>query len=76
MWSVHKSANIALDGIEEVNKGVRSIRYADDMIIILKPKDNAEKVLEKVKSFLSQRGLEVNLEKTKLTKTTDGFDFL
>ncbi|WP_293123669.1 reverse transcriptase domain-containing protein [Moorena sp. SIO4G3] len=69
-------ANIALDGIEEINKKVRSIRYADDMVIILKPNDNAEKILEKVRNFLAQRGLEVNQEKTKLTKTTDGFDFL
>ncbi|NEQ85522.1 MAG: RNA-dependent DNA polymerase [Moorea sp. SIO2I5] len=66
-------ANIALDGIEDIHP---SIRYADDMVIILKPKDNAEKILEKVRNFLAQRGLEVNQEKTKLTKTTDGFDFL
>ena len=66
-------ANIALDGIENIHP---SIRYADDMVFILKPKDNAEKILEKVRNFLAQRGLEVNKEKTKLTKTTDGFDFL
>ncbi|WP_353813128.1 reverse transcriptase domain-containing protein [Moorena sp. SIO1G6] len=66
-------ANIALDGIENIHS---SIRYADDMVFILKPKDNAEKILEKVRNFLAQRGLEVNQEKTKLTNTTDGFDFL
>ncbi|NEQ87133.1 MAG: RNA-dependent DNA polymerase, partial [Moorea sp. SIO2I5] len=66
-------ANVALDGIENIHT---SIRYADDMVIILKPKDNAEKILEKVRNFLAQRGLEVNQEKTKQTKTTDGFDFL
>ncbi|WP_366510837.1 reverse transcriptase domain-containing protein [Moorena sp. SIO3F7] len=66
-------ANIALDGVESIHP---SIRYADDMVIILKPKDNAEKILEKVRNFLAQRGLEVNQEKTKLTKTTDGFNFL
>ncbi|NEO35985.1 MAG: RNA-dependent DNA polymerase [Moorea sp. SIOASIH] len=66
-------ANIALNGIESVHT---SIRYADDMVFILKPKDNAEKILEKVNNFLALRGLEVNQAKTKLTKTTDGFDFL
>ncbi len=32
-------ANIALNGIENIHN---SVRYADDMVIILKPKDNAE----------------------------------
>ncbi|NEO66172.1 MAG: RNA-dependent DNA polymerase, partial [Moorea sp. SIO4G2] len=66
-------ANIALDGIEEIHT---SLRYADDMVIFLKPKDNAEEVLSKIKNFLAERGMEINEEKTKLTKSTDGFDFL
>ncbi|NEP37047.1 MULTISPECIES: reverse transcriptase domain-containing protein [unclassified Moorena] len=66
-------ANIALDGIEEIHP---SVRYADDMVIFLKPKDNAEKVLGKIKAFLAERGMEISEEKTKITKTTDGFDFL
>ncbi|NEO03519.1 MAG: RNA-dependent DNA polymerase, partial [Moorea sp. SIO3I7] len=66
-------ANIALNGIEEIHT---SLRYADDMVIILKPKDNAEKIMNKIKNFLAERGMEINEEKTKLTKTTDGFDFL
>ncbi|WP_418904091.1 reverse transcriptase domain-containing protein [Moorena producens] len=66
-------ANIALDGIEGIHP---SVRYADDMIIFLKPKDKAEKILSKIKVFLAERGMEISVEKTKLTKTTDGFDFL
>ena len=66
-------ANIALNGIEEIHK---SVRYADDMAYILKPKDNAEKILDKVKEFLAERGMEISEPKTKLTATTDGFDFL
>jgi retron-type reverse transcriptase len=46
------------------------------MVIILKPKDDAEAILNKVRNFLAKRGLKVNEEKTKLTATTDGFDFL
>ena len=41
-------ANIALNGIEEIHP---SVRYADDMVIFLKPKDNAEKILEKVQQL-------------------------
>ncbi|NEO64266.1 MAG: RNA-dependent DNA polymerase [Moorea sp. SIO4G2] len=66
-------ANVALNGIEEIHT---SLRYADDMVIILKPEEDAEKILNKIKSFLAERGMEVSEEKTKLTKTTNGFDFL
>ncbi|NES43129.1 reverse transcriptase domain-containing protein [Moorena sp. SIO2C4] len=66
-------ANIALNGIEDIHTSLRS---ADDMVFILKPKDNAEKILDKVKAFLAERGMEISEEKTKLTNTTDGFDFL
>ncbi|NES44294.1 MAG: RNA-dependent DNA polymerase [Moorea sp. SIO2C4] len=66
-------ANIALDGIEDIHP---SVRYADDMIIFLKPKDNAERVLTKIKEFLAKRGMEISEEKTRITYSTNGFDFL
>ncbi|KAB8333580.1 RNA-dependent DNA polymerase [Scytonema tolypothrichoides VB-61278] len=66
-------ANIALNGIEEIHQ---SVRYADDMVIILKPNDNAEKILEKISQFLAARGMNVSAHKTKITAATDGFDFL
>ncbi|MEO1376647.1 MAG: reverse transcriptase domain-containing protein [Cyanobacteria bacterium J06635_10] len=66
-------ANIALNGIEDIHK---SVRYADDMILFLKPQDDAETVLNKVSSFLKERGMELSQEKTKVKATTDGFDFL
>ncbi|NQZ65269.1 reverse transcriptase domain-containing protein, partial [Crocosphaera sp.] len=66
-------ANIALDGIENIHQ---SVRYADDMVLILKPNDDANKILEDVKEFLAVRGLKISERKTKLVKSTDGFDFL
>ena len=66
-------ANIALNGIEDIHK---SVRYADDMVIILKPEDDANAILERISEFLAQRGMKVSERKTKLTTTTDGFDFL
>jgi RNA-directed DNA polymerase len=66
-------ANIALNGIEDIHT---SIRYADDMVIILKPGDNAEAILNRISEFLAERGMKVSERKTKLTATTDGFDFL
>ncbi len=66
-------ANIALNGIEDIHP---SIRYADDMVYVLKPNDDAEKVLQKVKDFLEERGMKISEEKTKVTPATTGFDFL
>ncbi len=49
------------------------VRYADDMVFVLKPKDNAEEILAKVEEFLAERGMEVSQKKTKGTASTDGF---
>ncbi|MEH2052502.1 group II intron reverse transcriptase/maturase [Nostoc sp.] len=53
-----------------------SIRYADDMVIILRPEDNAIEILERISEFLRKRGMQVSQKKTKVTAATDGFDFL
>ena len=77
-------ANIALNGIESIHKSKDktgkisepTIRYADDMVIILKPNEDAMAILEKISEFLAQKGMNVSEKKTKITATTDGFDFL
>ena len=46
------------------------------MVFILKPKDSAEEILAKVEEFLAERGMNVSQKKTKVTASTDGFDFL
>jgi group II intron reverse transcriptase/maturase len=66
-------ANVALNGIEELHP---SVRYADDMVFFLKPGESEQKVLDKINQFLSVRGLKINEKKTKLTASTDGFNFL
>lgn len=66
-------ANIALNGIEDSHQ---SVRYADDMVVILKPNDNAEVILGKISQFLAECGMKISEKKTKLTATTDGFNFL
>ena len=77
-------ANIALNGIERIgeykgtDKKIKSkcIRYADDMVYILKPEDDANELLLKIEEFLAQRGMNVSQKKTKVTASTDGFNFL
>jgi group II intron reverse transcriptase/maturase len=66
-------ANIALNGIENIHP---SVRYADDMIFILKPQDNAEEILVTIREFLAARGMNISEKKTRLTAMRDGFDFL
>ncbi|MEH2178737.1 reverse transcriptase domain-containing protein [Nostoc sp.] len=66
-------ANIALNGIENIHQ---SVRYADDMVFILKPEDSPDRILRKIKIFLELRGMNVSEKKTKITAATDGFDFL
>ncbi|MBW4639059.1 MAG: HNH endonuclease [Gloeocapsa sp. UFS-A4-WI-NPMV-4B04] len=46
------------------------------MVIILRPQDDAEKILKRISQFLVERGLKVSEKKTRLTATTNGFDFL
>ena len=77
-------ANIALDGLEKVvsdlskqGNAICFVRYADDFICTAKSKDILqEKVLPAIIDFLKERGLELSLEKTKITHINEGFDFL
>jgi len=46
------------------------------MVIILKPEDDVTAILEKISEFLANRGMSVSEKKTKITATTDGFNFL
>lgn len=75
---------LALKGFEETVKSVTSqkdkvnvIAYADDFVITGATKDVLEnKIMPVVVAFLKERGLELSIEKTKITHVDDGFDFL
>jgi len=82
-------ANLVLDGLETValqadphRRGnlrpkINVVRYADDFIITGCSREQLEgKVRPAVESFLSERGLRLSEEKTKITSIEDGFDFL
>jgi RNA-directed DNA polymerase len=62
---------------EEPSKRVNLIRYADDFVITGMSRDLLEdEVLPMVRDFLTQRGLVLSEEKTVITPTEEGFDFL
>ena len=56
---------------------VNIVRYADDFIITGKTKECLEQEVKPlVIEFLTQRGLQLSEEKTKITHIEEGFDFL
>lgn len=78
-------ANLALDGLEKIVQGIGKengekihfVRYADDFICTANSKEILEtKVQPVIIAFLNERGLELSLEKTKITHISEGFDFL
>ena len=84
-------ANMTLDGLEDIlstrfgNKSswrsrrnkVNMVRYADDFIITGISQEMLEKEVKPlVIEFLSERGLTLSEEKTRITHIEQGFDFL
>ncbi|MTF40235.1 group II intron reverse transcriptase/maturase [Cyanobacterium aponinum] len=73
-------ANIGLHGLEEYikqcNPKLGIIRYADDFVVTAKDKVSLEKVLIQIKQWLSERGLEISTEKTRIVHIDNGFNFL
>ncbi len=73
-------ANIGLHGLEEYigkcNPKVGVIRYADDFVVTAKDKESLEILKIQINQWLSERGLEISEEKTRIVHIKDGFDFL
>ncbi len=77
-------ANLTLDGLEKVvldiskaGEKIHFVRYADDFICTASSKEILEtRVQPAIINFLKERGLELSIEKTKITHINDGFDFL
>jgi RNA-directed DNA polymerase len=72
-------ANIVLNYLDWhlEDHGYRFVRYADDFVVLVQNKAEAEKALKLVRYFLStELSLELNLEKTQITTYGKGFDFL
>ena len=76
--------NIALNGIEDLwneqfsNTRIyqRGLRYVDTMIFFMKPHEDVTVLRRKIDLFISKRGFNIKENKTKIVKSTDGFDFL
>ena len=74
-------ANILLNELDQLleSRGLRFVRYADDMMIMCRSERSAKRVLESTARFIEKRlKLKVNREKTKISKlaSPDDLKFL
>ncbi|MHA1374395.1 MAG: group II intron reverse transcriptase/maturase [Promethearchaeota archaeon] len=59
------------------NKRLSLIRYADDFVVTAPSREKIiSYVLPKLRTFLKERGMELNEAKTKIVHRDEGFDFL
>lgn len=72
----HRNGTKITNKTKEKDIRYSCVRYADDMVFFLRPEDDAEELSNKINEFLEVRGLKVSKSKTKLTASTDGFNFL
>lgn len=81
-------ANMMLDGMQSYiyerlypagnnpYQDASMIRFADDVIVTAKSREQAELIMQVVMEFLAIRGLKINHEKSRIVDTRQGFDFL
>ena len=71
-------SNFYLDQLDDalVGKGVRIVRFADDFVILCRSADIASGMVGRARKLLSDLGLELNPEKTRLVDFDRGFRFL
>lgn len=71
-------ANIVLNYLDWqlASQGYKFVRYADDIVILVNTKHEAENALDFTKRVLRDLGLETSPEKTKIALVSEGFQFL
>ena len=71
-------ANIVLNKLDWrlEQAGYRFVRYADDFVVVCKTKTQAKAALELVAEVMTELGLSLSAEKTKIASYGKGYDFL
>jgi RNA-directed DNA polymerase len=72
-------SNVYLNALDHLmaEAGFAMTRYADDMVIQCRSREEAERALAMVQTWTAQRGLTLHPTKTKIVDAeTDGFEFL
>jgi RNA-directed DNA polymerase len=72
-------ANLYLNPLDHAmeQRGWAMVRYADDMVVLCRTKEEAETVLNYLRAWTTEAGLTLHPTKTRIVQATDeGFDFL
>jgi len=71
-------SNVYLDEFDKSiqGEGMCFIRYADDMLALVKEKEQAQQTIGKMRAILGNLGLKLNEDKTCIRQVADGFEFL
>jgi len=71
-------ANVVLNKLDWrlEEAGYRFVRYADDFVVVCKTRQQAEAALEVVTSVMTELGLSLSPEKTKIASYGKGYEFL
>jgi RNA-directed DNA polymerase len=72
-------ANLYLNPLDHqmVQQGWEMVRYADDLVVLCRTKEEAEQALAYVRAWAEQAGLTVHPTKTRIVHApSEGFDFL
>lgn len=71
-------SNIYLHELDQRMQGEsgKLIRFADDLVVLCYSPQQAQRSLEKIRAIVTEMGLTVNEEKTRIGHVRDGFDFL
>ena len=62
--------------IDPYHTQISVIRYADDFVVLTETKEKAMSLYQELQPYLKKRGLTLAEDKTKVSKLTNGFDFL
>lgn len=71
-------ANVYLDDLDEAmaQPGWILVRYADDFVVLARSQERSQAAQEQVAQLLTEMGLELHPEKTRITTFEKGFRFL
>src|SRR5439155_26027525 len=73
-------SNIYLDPLdhEMAGNGYEMVRYADDLVVLCRSREEAERALERMQAWVTRAGVRLHPDKTRIVDASQagGFDFL
>jgi RNA-directed DNA polymerase len=73
-------SNVYLDPLDHLMAagGYEMVRYADDVVVLCRSREEADQALSRMRAWVAQAGLRLHPEKTRIVNASErgGFDFL